>query len=83
MHLGISAVPSPVSGLGVCICRTETLGSLRSISSLGPTTERREVACNLCQVGSLYPWPEPHNKQGAAAKGLSWTSSVREDEKAY
>ena len=52
----------------------------RSISPLGPTTERGEVACNLCQVGSLYPWPEPHNKRGDEAKGLSWTSSVREDE---
>ena len=71
--------PSPVSGFSVCICRTETLGS-QEHTPIGPTTERRETACNLCQVGSLYPWPEMHNKQRNEAKGLSWTSSVREDE---
>ena len=71
--------PSPVSGFSVCICRTETLGS-QEHTPIGPTTERREIACNLCQVGSLYPWPEMHNKQRNEAKGLSWTSSVREDE---
>ena len=40
----------------------------RSISPLGPAAERREFACNLYQVGSLYPWPELHNKQGDEAK---------------
>lgn len=71
--------PSPVSGFSVCICRTETLGS-QEHTPIGPMTERRETVCNLCQVGSLYPWPEMHNKQRNEAKGLSWTSSVREDE---